>query len=69
MTKMKAVGNFIFCGSASIGVMNTGLFDVERVIEISDDIVLANAKHFVHNYPNIPVILPSTWEQEGYLEE
>jgi len=27
-----------------------------------------NSAHFVRNYPDIPVILPSEWEAEGYLE-
>ena len=68
MAKMKAVGNFIFAGSASIGVMNTGLFEIDRVLEITDEIVEQNAKHFIHNYPSIPVVIPSTWEKEGYRE-
>lgn len=65
---MKAVGNFVFAGSATIGVMNTGLFEVDRVLEITDDIVKQNAKHFIHNYPEIPVIVPSEWVKEGYRE-
>lgn len=65
---MKAVGNFIFAGSASIGVMNTGLFEIDRIIEISDEIVEQNAKHFIHNFPDIPVVIPSEWDKEGYLE-
>lgn len=65
---LKAIGNFIFAGSASIGVMNTNLFKINRVLEISDEIVEQNAKHFIHNYPEIPVITPSKWEQEGYRE-
>ena len=68
MAKMKAVGNFIFAGRASIGVMNTGLFEIDRVLEITDEIVEQNAKHFMHNYPSIPVVIPSTWEKEGYRE-
>lgn len=66
---MKAVGNFIFAGSATIGVMNTGLFEVDRILEITDEIVEQNAKHFIHNYPNIPVVIPSEWEVEGYREK
>lgn len=65
---MKAVGNFIFAGSASIGVMKTGLFEIDRILEISDEIVEQNAKHFIHNYPDIPVVIPSVWEEENYLE-
>lgn len=64
---MKAVGNFIFAGSATIGVMNTGLFEIDRILEISDEIVEQNAKHFIHNYPDIPVVVPSEWENDYYL--
>ena len=66
---MKAIGNFIFAGSATIGVMNTGLFEIDRVLEITDEIVEQNAKHFIHNYPEIPVVVPSEWEVEGYREQ
>lgn len=66
---MKAIGNFIFAGSATIGVMNTGLFEIDRVLEITDEIVEQNAKHFIHNYPEIPVVVPSEWEAEGYREQ
>ena len=63
---MKAIGNFIFAGSATIGVMNTGLFEVDRILEITDEIVEQNAKDYIHNYPEIPVVVPSEWESEGY---
>lgn len=66
---LTAINAFIFCGSASIGVMENGLFNLEGVFEISDDIVNQNAKHFIHNYPEIPVITPSTWENDEYLEK
>lgn len=68
MNKMKALGMFVFAGSASIGVMNTKLFDIEKVIEISDEMLNQNAKHFIHNYPEIPVIPPSIWENEEVEE-
>lgn len=67
MSKMKAVGMFVFAGSATIGTMNTGLFDVDRVLEITDEIIEQNAKHFIHNYPDIPVVVPSKWENDEYL--
>lgn len=57
---MKALGMFIFGGSMSIGVMNAG-FTIDRVLEISDEMLEENAKHFIHNYPEIPVIAPSEW--------
>lgn len=65
---MKATGLMIFCGSASIGVKNAG-YELERVLEISDDIVNQNAYHFIKNYQNIPVIVPSIWENEDYLAQ
>ena len=65
-TKLKAFGSMIFTGSATIGVLNAG-YNVEKILEISDDILKQNAYHFVKNYPDIPVILPSEWENEEYL--
>lgn len=62
---MKALGMYVFCGSMSIGVMNAG-FDIDRVLEISDEMLEQNAKHFIHNYPNIPVIAPSEWDSIIY---
>ena len=34
--KYKALGMFIFSGSASIGIMNAG-YDINKILEISDD--------------------------------
>jgi site-specific DNA-cytosine methylase len=67
MSKRKAVNAFIFAGSFSIGVMKAG-FDLEKVLEISDDILEKNAYYFQKNYPNIPVVLPKEWEDDKYLE-
>ena len=64
---MKALGCMVFTGSATIGILNNGI-EVEKVLEISDDIVKQNAKHFIHNYPHVPIIVPSTWENEDYLK-
>lgn len=66
--KLKALGMFVFAGSASIGLMNTGLFEVDKIIEISDEMLEQNAKHFIHNYPNIPVVPPSVWLNEEVQE-
>ncbi len=65
-SKFKAFGSMIFCGSATIGVMNAG-YNVEKILEISEDIVKQNAYHFVKNFPEMPVILPSEWENDEYL--
>lgn len=64
---IKALGFMIFAGSASIGVMNNGV-KPSKILEISDEIVDDNAMHFIHNYPEIPVVTPSTWENAEYLE-
>lgn len=64
----KVLGAMIFAGSASIGVMNNGVIP-KAILEISDEIVDDNAKHFIHNYPEIPVVVPSVWENAEYLEK
>ena len=66
MAKYKAVNAFIFAGSFSIGVMKAG-FDLEKVLEISDAMPKQNAFYFIKNYPKIPVITPSEWENDAYL--
>lgn len=63
---LKALGMFIFGGSMSIGVMKAG-FEIDRVLEISDEMPEQNAKHFIHNYPNIPVVIPSKWNSQEYI--
>lgn len=42
-------------------------FELEKVLEISDDILEKNAFYFQKNYPNIPVVLPKEWENDEYL--
>lgn len=66
-SKLKAFGGFIFTGSASLGIMSAG-YNLDRILEISDDIVRENAYHFVKNFSSIPVVTPSVWEDEKYLE-
>lgn len=65
---LKVLGAFVFCGSATIGVMNNGAKPTQ-ILELADGIKEDNAMHFVHNYPEIPIILPSEWENDEYLEE
>ena len=65
--KFKAVNAFIFAGSFSIGTMAAG-FDLEKVLEMTDDMLQLNAFYFHKNYPNIPVILPKEWENDEYLD-
>lgn len=64
---MKALGIYVFGGSQSIAHLNTG-WDVDRILEMTDDMTENNAYHFTKNYPNIPVIKPSDWKRKGYLE-
>jgi len=68
VSNIKALGMFIFAGSASIGVMNNGV-KPDKILELVDGIENDNAMHFVHNYPDIPVVLPSEWENAAYLEQ
>lgn len=63
----KAVNAFIFAGSFSLGVMKAG-FDLEKVLEISDDQPTQNAYYFIKNVTDVPVILPSEWENDAYLD-
>lgn len=65
--EFKAINFCNFAGSISIGVMNAG-FKLDRVLEISDEMVdNGAAQHFKYNYPEIPVIKPSVWDDESYL--
>jgi DNA (cytosine-5)-methyltransferase 1 len=59
---------YIFCGSQTIGMLQSGM-DVDRILEISDDMPKKNSCHFIKNYPDIPVIIPSVWDNEDYLNE
>lgn len=64
---LKVLGAFIFTGSASIGVMNNGVTPT-HILELVDGMKEDNGMHFVHNYPEIPMVLPSEWENDEYLE-
>lgn len=66
-SKLKAIGCFIFGGSQTIGHLKAG-WNVDRVLEMTDDMKELNSAHFVRNYSNIPIILPSEWKSKGYLE-
>ena len=62
----KAFNAFIFAGSFSIGVMDAG-FDLRGVLEITDDMIEKNAYYFHKNYPHIPVVPPSKWDNEKFM--
>jgi len=65
---LKVLGAFIFAGSASIGVMNNGAKPT-HILELVDGMKDDNGMHFVHNYPEIPMVTPTEWEAPGYLEK
>lgn len=62
---MKAIGMYIFSGSQTIGHLESG-WDVDRVLEMTEDMDETNAFHFVRNY-DIPIIKPSQWNNDEYL--
>ncbi len=63
---MKAIGMYIFSGSQTIGHLETG-WEVDQILEMTDDMAQTNAFHFVRNYA-IPIIPPSEWEyHDSYL--
>lgn len=65
--ELKAINFCNYAGSGSIGVMQAG-FKIDRILEISDEMVDEGAaQHFKYNYPDIPVIKPSVWDDESYL--
>jgi len=64
--KYKAIGSMIFGGSQTLGHMETG-WNIDRILEISDDMVNQNSYSFIKNYPDVPVVTPSTWENDEYL--
>lgn len=65
---MKAIGMYIFGGSQTIGHLQTG-WEVDRVLEMTNDMDKNNAVHFIRNYPDIPVILPEEWNNEDYINK
>ena len=66
-SSFKAVNAFIFAGSFSLGTMKAG-FDLEKVLEISDTQLSENAFYFKKNVEDVPVVLPSEWENNEYLD-
>ena len=65
---LKAVNAFIFAGSFSIGTMKAG-FDLQKVLEISNDQPKQNAFYFMKNVEDVPVILPEEWENDEWLDK
>lgn len=66
---MKAIGMHIFSGSQTIGHLLEG-WSIDTILEISDDMPNQNAYHFIKNYPEIKVKIPSEYENdEEYLNK
>ena len=66
---MKAIGMYIFCGSQTIGHLLEG-WDIDTILEISDEMPNQNAYHFIKNYPNISVKTPSEYKNnDTYLKQ
>ena len=64
---MKALGMYIFGGSQALGHMKAG-WNVDRILEISDEMLEQNSYHFIRNYPDIPVVKLSEWNNNEYIE-
>lgn len=64
---MNAIGMYIFSGSQTIGHILEG-WEVDKVLEMTEDMDQTNAYHFVRNY-SIPIIKPSEWKNEEYLSK
>ena len=66
--RMKALGMYIFGGSQTIGHMLEG-WEVDTVLEMTDEMIENNAYHFSKNYPNINIKLPKEYEDnKEYLD-
>jgi DNA (cytosine-5)-methyltransferase 1 len=68
MKQLKVLGLMIFAGSATIGVMNNGVRP-DAILEMTDNMDELNGMHFVHNFPDIPMVKPSEWETPEYLQK
>lgn len=64
---MKALGMYIFGGSQALGHMKAG-WNVDRILEISDEMLEQNSYHFIRNYPDIQVVKLSEWNNNEYIE-
>ena len=65
---IKAIGMYIFCGSQTIGHLLEG-WEIDTILEMTDNMLNQNAYHFHKNYPEINIKLPKDYENnEEYLE-
>ena len=63
---MKAIGMYIFGGSQTIGHLLEG-WEIDTILEMTNDMIDHNAYHFHKNYPNIDIKLPADMTNE-YLD-
>lgn len=63
---MRALGVFIFAGSATFGVERSG-FQVDSILEMTDTMHLENAYHFAKNRPQTKIIPPKQWDNAPFL--
>ena len=64
---VKALGSMIFGGSQTLGWVKAG-YEVDKILEMTDDMTENNSYHFTKNYPNIEIVKPSVWNNQTYLE-
>ena len=65
---MKALGMYIFGGSQTIGHILEG-WKIDAVLEMTETMSSQNAYHFIKNYPDISVKVPSEYEEnDSYLK-
>lgn len=65
---MKALGMYIFGGSQTIGHLLEG-WKIDTILEMTENMKEANSYHFVKNYPEIDVKLPSEYsEDKAYIK-
>ena len=64
---LKSCGIYIFGGSQSIGHLQCG-WNINYILEMTEDMLENNSYHFIKNYPNIHVLKPSEWNRDSFLE-
>ena len=62
---MNAIGMYIFGGSQTIGHLLSG-WNIDTILEMTEDMKEKNAYNFCKNYKDINVMLPSQWNNDEY---
>ena len=65
--RLNACGMYVFGGSQSVAHLQSG-WNINTILEMTEDMTEYNAYHFTKNYPNIPIKKPSEWNDVQYLE-